>query len=241
MRRAVNLDWQDLPLRRLLEERYRLPVYVANDCQIAALAEYTFGDGRASDNLVVIKAGHGIGDRVAGRGHGHPVDLEGGIARACHQPSGGGCRGPGQVGQAFLARRLARLDLEAVQRTFSAFQHDLCAARAIGNIGGHPAARRVDRPGDIGQGRPAGNRDIDLGPRRIGSEGTARHRAEAQRQRARSDRAAGRGIGRGGQGLAAGQAGHFQRIGGVDADRPARHGGHAGVGNGRGVRDRVSY
>ena len=61
VRRAVNLDWQDLPLRRLLEERYRLPVYVANDCQIAALAEYTFGDGRASDNLVVIKAGHGIG------------------------------------------------------------------------------------------------------------------------------------------------------------------------------------
>src|SRR5512137_518201 len=36
VRRAVNLDWQDLPLRRLLEERYRLPVYVANDCQIAA-------------------------------------------------------------------------------------------------------------------------------------------------------------------------------------------------------------
>lgn len=61
VRRAVNLDWQDLPLRSLLEEHYDLPVYVANDCQVAALAEYTFGEGKGAENLVVVKVEHGIG------------------------------------------------------------------------------------------------------------------------------------------------------------------------------------
>jgi predicted NBD/HSP70 family sugar kinase len=61
VRRAVNLDWQDLPLRSLLQARYDLPVYVANDCQVAALAEYAFGEGQGAENLVVIKVEHGIG------------------------------------------------------------------------------------------------------------------------------------------------------------------------------------
>jgi glucokinase-like ROK family protein len=61
VRRSVNLNWEDLPLRSLLQERYGLPVYVANDCQVTALAEYTFGNGREAENLVVIKIGHGVG------------------------------------------------------------------------------------------------------------------------------------------------------------------------------------
>jgi N-acetylglucosamine repressor len=61
VRRSVNLDWYDLPLRALLEERYGVPVYVANDSQVAALGEYTFGDGPGVENLVLIKVGQGIG------------------------------------------------------------------------------------------------------------------------------------------------------------------------------------
>ncbi len=61
VRQAVNLDWQDLPLGALLRERYGLPVYVANDCQVAALAEYNFGAGRDTGSLVVIKIEHGVG------------------------------------------------------------------------------------------------------------------------------------------------------------------------------------
>jgi N-acetylglucosamine repressor len=61
VRRSVNLDWQDLPLRGLLEGRFDLPVYVANDSQVAALGEYTFGNGSGVENLVVIKVGHGVG------------------------------------------------------------------------------------------------------------------------------------------------------------------------------------
>jgi glucokinase-like ROK family protein len=59
---SVNLDWVDLPLARLMEERYHLPVYVLNDSQAAAMGEYTYGKNHSSDsNLVVINARHGIG------------------------------------------------------------------------------------------------------------------------------------------------------------------------------------
>jgi N-acetylglucosamine repressor len=61
VRNAVNLGWHDLSLRDLLEERYEFPVYVANDSQVAALAEFTFGDSKKISNLIVIKIGRGIG------------------------------------------------------------------------------------------------------------------------------------------------------------------------------------
>ena len=59
---AVNLDWQNLPLARLLQERYRLPVAVMNDSQAAAMGEFTYGEGHtAEDSLVVINVRYGIG------------------------------------------------------------------------------------------------------------------------------------------------------------------------------------
>ena len=61
VRSAVNLDWSDLPLRNLLESRYNLHVYIANDSQVAALGEYTFGQRQETSNLVVVKVGRGVG------------------------------------------------------------------------------------------------------------------------------------------------------------------------------------
>ncbi len=58
---AVNLDWQDLPLGRLLRERYGVATYVANDSRAAALAEYLFAGGDRTPNLIAIKVGQGIG------------------------------------------------------------------------------------------------------------------------------------------------------------------------------------
>jgi N-acetylglucosamine repressor len=60
--KAVNLDWENLPLAHLLESRYHLPVYVMNDSQAAAMGEYHYGQGHlAESNLVVINARHGLG------------------------------------------------------------------------------------------------------------------------------------------------------------------------------------
>jgi N-acetylglucosamine repressor len=61
IRWAVNLDWQDLPLGRLLQERTGLPAYVANDSRAAAMGEHLFDLGRRTPNLVAIKIGNGIG------------------------------------------------------------------------------------------------------------------------------------------------------------------------------------
>jgi N-acetylglucosamine repressor len=61
VRWAANLDWADLPLGRLLTERYETRVNVGNDSQAAALAEYTFGSAPRPDNLIVVKVGQGIG------------------------------------------------------------------------------------------------------------------------------------------------------------------------------------
>jgi glucokinase-like ROK family protein len=60
VRKAVNLDWQDLPLRDWLKTRYGLPVHIANDGHVAALGEYIFGQVRKTPNLVILKVGRGV-------------------------------------------------------------------------------------------------------------------------------------------------------------------------------------
>jgi len=77
LRQSVNLNWRYVPFRSLLEERYRLPVYMANDCQLSALAAYTFSDSRQDSlPLVVINVGWGVGAGIVLHGelmHGDPV------------------------------------------------------------------------------------------------------------------------------------------------------------------------
>jgi N-acetylglucosamine repressor len=94
VRRSVNLGWRNLPLRDLLEERYGLPVYVANDSQVAALAEYIFGNGPSVENLVVVKVGQGIGAGIVLNGqifHGETLGA-GEIGHVAVIENGGPCR-----------------------------------------------------------------------------------------------------------------------------------------------------
>lgn len=67
---SVNLDWQDLPLARLIRDRYHLPVYILNDSQAAAVGEYTFGKGYPPESsLIVINVRHGLGAGIILNGH----------------------------------------------------------------------------------------------------------------------------------------------------------------------------
>ncbi len=61
VRWSVNLDWAELRLGPLLEERFGVPVVVANDSHAAALAELTFFRRPRPNNLIVIKVGRGVG------------------------------------------------------------------------------------------------------------------------------------------------------------------------------------
>ena len=58
---AVNLEWQQLPLRQMLEDDFGKSLHVVNDSNAAALAEFTFGKRRESDNLVLLRLGKGVG------------------------------------------------------------------------------------------------------------------------------------------------------------------------------------
>ncbi|MEN8174079.1 MAG: ROK family protein, partial [Chloroflexota bacterium] len=59
---AVNLDWQDFHLAKLLETRYALPVKVLNDSQATAIGEFVYSEKHQSeDNLIVVTVRHGIG------------------------------------------------------------------------------------------------------------------------------------------------------------------------------------
>jgi len=64
IRKAVNVEWHDLHLADLLRARYGLPVYLANDCQVAVLAEHLFGLPSSYESLVVISIGHGVGSGI---------------------------------------------------------------------------------------------------------------------------------------------------------------------------------
>jgi len=95
VRTAVNLDWQDLPLGSILAKRYGVPVFIANDSQVAALGEFTFGQHNGVENLAVLKVGRGVGagiiiagDLYYGDGHGageigHLKMVEGGEPCRC--------------------------------------------------------------------------------------------------------------------------------------------------------------
>jgi glucokinase len=58
---AVNLEISDVPLRDLMQERIGLPVFLDNDANMAALAEYLYGAGRGAQNMVLLTIGTGIG------------------------------------------------------------------------------------------------------------------------------------------------------------------------------------
>jgi glucokinase len=58
---AVNLPLADLPIRDLVSERVGLPVFVDNDANVAALAEYLFGAAQDKPNTVMLTVGTGIG------------------------------------------------------------------------------------------------------------------------------------------------------------------------------------
>ncbi|MBN1963488.1 MAG: ROK family transcriptional regulator [Anaerolineae bacterium] len=66
---APNLQWRDVPLRELFERELRaagldVPVYVANEANMAALGESYFGAGRDHTSLVYVSSGVGLGGGI---------------------------------------------------------------------------------------------------------------------------------------------------------------------------------
>jgi glucokinase len=58
---AVNLPLLDLPVRDVVEERVGLPVFLDNDGNVAAYAEFLYGAARGKPTMVMLTIGTGIG------------------------------------------------------------------------------------------------------------------------------------------------------------------------------------
>lgn len=97
---ALNLDCYNLDLKRILEEKFKIPTFVGNDVEVAALGEQKFGAGRNCDDFVCVFVGTGIGSAIVKDGKlmrgatgtagelGHIIVDLGGRACAC---GGHGC------------------------------------------------------------------------------------------------------------------------------------------------------
>ncbi|MCX6005981.1 MAG: ROK family protein, partial [Chloroflexi bacterium] len=62
---APNLPhWNNVPLRDILIDRFKMPVFVINDASAAALGEHRLGAGKGLNNLIFITVSTGIGGGI---------------------------------------------------------------------------------------------------------------------------------------------------------------------------------
>ena len=61
---APNLNWRNVPLRLMWNQRFSLTIYVENEANLAALGEYYFGVARGVDNFIYLSSGIGLGGGI---------------------------------------------------------------------------------------------------------------------------------------------------------------------------------
>lgn len=61
---AANLDCYDLNLKKILTEKFNLPVFVGNDVEIATIGEQKFGAGKDCKDFVCVFVGTGVGSAI---------------------------------------------------------------------------------------------------------------------------------------------------------------------------------
>lgn len=67
--KAVNIGWEDYPLKDLLEELTGLPVVVDNDANLAAIGEMWLGAGDLAKDLLAVTLGTGVGGGIITNGN----------------------------------------------------------------------------------------------------------------------------------------------------------------------------
>ncbi|WP_155667061.1 ROK family protein [Ornithinibacillus caprae] len=61
-------DWNNIPIIDYLKQYTSLPIYLDNDANTFAIAEYVFGEARGTDNLIGLTLGTGVGGGVISQG-----------------------------------------------------------------------------------------------------------------------------------------------------------------------------
>jgi len=106
--------WDAIPLKDMLEERFRLPAHVEHDGNAGALAEHYFGAGRGYRNIIFLTMGTGLGGGLIlnGQLYRGTTDLAGEVGHIRIAPDGPEAYGKRGSWEAFASgpgmARLAR-------------------------------------------------------------------------------------------------------------------------------------
>ena len=66
---AANLAWEGIvPLAKLVEEKFKLPVVVTNDANAAAIGEMMYGAAKGMKDFIMITLGTGVGSGIVANG-----------------------------------------------------------------------------------------------------------------------------------------------------------------------------
>jgi glucokinase len=66
---APNLPWKGIiPLAKLLEDKFKLPVSLTNDANAAAIGEMTYGAAKGMKDFIMITLGTGVGSGIVANG-----------------------------------------------------------------------------------------------------------------------------------------------------------------------------
>ena len=60
--------WENIPLAKLLSDKYLVPCFIMNDANACALAEWKLGAGRGCENMIFLTMGTGMGGGVIAEG-----------------------------------------------------------------------------------------------------------------------------------------------------------------------------
>lgn len=134
---APNLGWRDVPVRKLWQDRFGVPVVVENEADAAALGERMLGVARSTDNFLYLSAGVGLGGGLVidGKLYSGAGGFAGEVGHMTIEPNGPRCncgnRGCWEtlVGPAAIVDRVR----QAVERGQGSGVLDLCGGdvRAI--------------------------------------------------------------------------------------------------------------
>ncbi|WP_340673070.1 ROK family protein [Brevibacillus agri] len=65
---AGNLGWRNVPIGRLIADRFGLPVRLMNDANAAAVAEWMWGAGKGTQNMIYVTVSTGVGAGIISGG-----------------------------------------------------------------------------------------------------------------------------------------------------------------------------
>ena len=90
---APNLGWKNVPLGELFKQRFKVPIYVGNDANLAGLGEKWLGAGKDVDDLLYLTVSTGVGGGIiiGGKIHTGAHDIAGEVGHIIVKRDGPQC------------------------------------------------------------------------------------------------------------------------------------------------------